>query len=75
MRGATAAHHPQEVAPGTAEDRATIVKSGKTTVPAGTFSETIKVREFNPLDRSRSTKVYALGVGLISDDKLELLRS
>jgi hypothetical protein len=63
----------QEFAPGIAEDRATIVRSGSTTVPAGTFPDTITVRDFNPLDGSRSTKVYARDVGLIRDDTLELI--
>jgi hypothetical protein len=60
--------YQQELAPGVAEDRATIVRSGRTvTVPAGTFVDTIEVRDFNPLDGSRSTKVYARDVGLIRD--------
>jgi hypothetical protein len=63
----------QEVAPGVAEDQATIVSRGSTTVPAGTFPDTITVRDFNPLDGSRSTKVYARDVGLIRDDTLELV--
>jgi hypothetical protein len=63
----------QEVAPGVAEDRATIVSRGSATVLAGTFLDTITVRDFNPLDGSRSTKVYALDVGLIRDDTLELV--
>lgn len=66
--------YQQEFAPGVAEDRATIVKSGAATVPAGTFERTITVRDFNPLDGSRSTKLYAAGVGLIRDDRLALLR-
>lgn len=63
----------QEIAPGVAEDRATIVSRGSATVPAGTFPDTITVRDFNPLDGSRSTKLYALDVGLIRDDTLELV--
>jgi hypothetical protein len=64
--------YQQEVAPGIAEDRATITGRGSFTVPAGDFADTITVRDFNPLDGSRSTKVYARGVGLISDGPLEL---
>jgi hypothetical protein len=64
--------YQQEVAPGVAEDRATITRRGDYTVPAGTFADTITVRDFNPLDGSRSTKVYARGVGLISDGPLVL---
>jgi hypothetical protein len=65
----------QEIAPGVAEDQATIVRTGRTvTVPVDTFENTIQVRDFNPLDGSRGTKVYAPGVGLISDDSLDLIR-
>jgi hypothetical protein len=64
----------QEVAPGVAEDTATILSEDRTvTTPADTFTDTIGVRDFNPLDGTRSTKAYASGVGLIQDDKLLLL--
>jgi hypothetical protein len=66
--------YQQELAPGVAEDQATIVRRGRTvTVPAGTFVDTIEVRDFNPLDGSRSTKVYARDVGLIRDVPLDLV--
>ena len=64
----------QESAPGIAEDEATIVRSGSTVkVPAGTFTDTITVRDFNPLDGSRGTKAYARDVGLVSDGPLDLI--
>jgi hypothetical protein len=63
----------QEVAPGVAEDEAQIVGSGTVTVPAGTFTDTIRVREFNPLDQDKGYKIYARGVGLIVDGPLELI--
>lgn len=63
----------QEVAPGVAEDEATIVGSGTIEVPAGTFREAIRVRETNPLDGSVGYKAYAEDVGLIQDDPLELI--
>jgi hypothetical protein len=63
----------QEVAPGVAEDQATIVGTGTATLPDGTVAATITVRDFNPLDGSRGTKVYAEGVGIIQDDKLQLI--
>jgi hypothetical protein len=64
----------QEVAPGVAEDEAQIVGTGTVTVPAGTFTDTIRVREFNPLDQDKGYKIYARGVGLIVDGPLELVR-
>lgn len=64
--------YQQEVAPAIAEDRATITRSGSFTVPAGAFPDTITVRDFNPLDGSRTTKVYAREVGLIADGPLNL---
>jgi len=64
----------QELAPGIAEDTATIVSIGQTVaVPAGTFTNTLKVRDFNPLDGSRGTKVYAPAVGIIRDGPLDLI--
>ena len=66
--------YQQEVAPGIAMDEATITKVGRTvTVPAGTFTQTITVRDFNPLDGSKGTKVYAAGIGLIKDAALDLV--
>jgi hypothetical protein len=41
--------------------------------PAGTFPDTIRVRDFNPLDGSQGIKVYARGVGLIRDASLDLI--
>jgi hypothetical protein len=64
--------YQQEVAPGVAEDQATVTRRGSYTVPAGSFADTLTVRDFNPLDGSRSTKVYARDVGLISDGPLAL---
>jgi hypothetical protein len=63
----------QEVAPGVAEDQATVVRTGTAMLPDGTRVTTITVRDFNPLDGSRGTKVYAQGVGLIEDGPLRLL--
>jgi|GEM_PF-2789260 hypothetical protein len=64
----------QEVAPGVAMDEATIVRTGSTVrVPAGTFSDAITVRDFNPLDGSRGTKLYAPNVGLVRDGPLDLI--
>jgi hypothetical protein len=64
---------PQEVAPGIAEDEATIVESGTVTeVPAGTFNDTLTIVDRNPLDGDQGAKVYARGVGLIIDGSTEL---
>lgn len=62
-----------ELAPGVAEDEAKIVGIGPVTVPAGTFTETIRVREFNPLDEDKGYKIFAFGTGLIVDDVVELV--
>jgi hypothetical protein len=65
--------YQNEDAPGVAEDEAKIVGIGPVEVPAGTFTETIRVREFNPLDGDKGYKVFAAGVGLIIDEVLELV--
>jgi hypothetical protein len=66
--------YQQEVAPGVAEDEATVTKVGaKVRVPAGTFTDTVTVRDRNPLDGSTGTKAYAAGVGLIQDAAFELI--
>jgi hypothetical protein len=64
----------QEIAPGVAEDRAVIEAAGETvTVPAGTFSSTIRFLETTPLEPgSTSVKVFARDVGLIVDDAVRL---
>jgi hypothetical protein len=65
----------QEVAPGIALDEATIVASSrKTKVPAGTFKNTITVRDRNPLDGSTGLKVYAEDIGLIVDGSVKFIR-
>jgi hypothetical protein len=64
----------QEVAEGVAEDQATIVRTGTATLPDGRVVNAITVRDFNPLDGSRGTKVYGQGVGLIEDGPLRLVR-
>lgn len=63
----------QEVAPGVAEDQATIVRTGTAILPDGRVVNTITVRDFNPLDGSRGTKVYGQGVGLIEDGPVRLV--
>jgi hypothetical protein len=62
-----------EDAPGIAEDEGTIVGTGPVRVPAGRFTETIRVREFNPLDGGKGYKVFAANVGLIVDEPVVLV--
>ena len=63
---------PIEVAPGVAEDEGKIVGVGPTEVPFGLFTNTIRIREFNPLDRGKDYKVHAAGTGIIVDGTLQL---
>ena len=70
------ARYYQEVAPGTAMDRAEIIsvtESLKT--PAGTFDKVMKTLETTPLEPdAKEYKLYAPGVGLIKDDTLLLVK-
>lgn len=61
-----------EVAPGIAMDEGRIVGSGPVQVPYGRFTETLRVREYNPLDGDVDFKVFANGVGLVIDGQLKL---
>jgi len=64
-----------EVAPGVAEDAAEIIEVGSSVeVPAGTFTETIRLRETNPVeDEDECCKVFVAGVGIVVDEDLELV--
>lgn len=63
-----------EVSPGAAEDTGRILEVGSSTeVPAGTFPETVRLEESDPLDDEREQKVYAKGVGILIDEDLELV--
>ena len=66
--------YAQEVAPGLAEDHADHIAAGEETETAvGTFSNTIRIREWSTLEPdSLSMKVYGYGVGLLVDDGLTL---
>jgi hypothetical protein len=61
-----------ELAPGIAEDEGEIVGSGPVKLGSQRYENTIRVREFNPLDGDKGFKVYAEGVGLIVDGPVEL---
>jgi hypothetical protein len=65
----------QEIAPGVAEDQAKVIAIGEATeVPAGTFEDTVTMRDGSPLDGSTGEKVYAAGIGLIVDGPARLTR-
>jgi hypothetical protein len=65
--------YQQEVAPGVAEDEATITRRGAAKVSGTMFDDTITVRDFNPLDGSKGTKIYAAGIGIIRDGPLDIV--
>lgn len=66
--------YSQELAPGLAEDHADHIAAGEETeTPYGTFTNTIRIREWSTLEPDDlSMKVYAYGVGLLKDDGLSL---
>jgi hypothetical protein len=65
----------QEIAPGIAEDQAKVIALDEATeVPAGTFEDTVTMRDGSPLDGSTGVKVYASGIGLIVDGPARLTR-
>jgi hypothetical protein len=68
------ARYYQEIAPNDdALDRAEIVSLDETVnTPAGTFSDVLKTIETTPLEKGKSTKLYAPGVGLIQDGSIKL---
>ena len=59
----------EERAPGVAEDRAEIAAAGESvSVPAGTFTSTLRFVETTPLESGQSVKIFAQDIGLIVDD-------
>jgi hypothetical protein len=69
------ARYFQEIAPDVALDRAEHVAMGlEISADAGNFTDCVEVLETTPLEpRSKSTKRYCPGVGLVFDDGLELI--
>jgi hypothetical protein len=65
--------YQNEVAPGVAEDEAKIVGVGPVDVPFGRFTETIRIREHDPLTADKDYKIHAAGVGIIVDGSLSLV--
>lgn len=64
-----------EVAPGAAEDEGVVMALGeRVEVPAGAYTETLRIQEVNPLEGERETKFFARGVGFLVDEDLELVR-
>lgn len=59
----------QEFAPDVAQDMATVLTTSDTvTVPAGTFSNVLRTKEWTPIENSSlEHKYYAPGVGLIQE--------
>lgn len=57
----------QEYAPGEAEDMGQVVARGGETVkvPAGTFTDCVKTREWSKIERGTENKWYAKGVGFV----------
>ena len=64
--------YQMEVAPGIAEDRGRIVGGRPKRLDGVLYSETIRVRESNPLDGGSGFKTFASGTGLIIDGPVEL---
>ena len=61
-----------EGAPGIAEDEGRITGSGRVKVTAGTYNQTLRIREFNPLDGDVGFKTFAKGVGMLIDGDVQL---
>ena len=63
----------QETAPGVAMDRAENVRMGLVAdVPAGHFTDVVRIKESSPLESGSESKLYAPGVGIIMDEGLTL---
>jgi hypothetical protein len=68
------ARYYQEVAPGSAMDRAEIVELGVTQrTPAGEFKNCARTEETTPLEKGTNYKVYAPGVGQVADGETKLV--
>jgi len=62
--------YQQELAPGIAEDKATVLSLSETVVtPAGTYTNCLKTRDFTPLEPDvEEFKFHCPGVGLVRED-------
>jgi hypothetical protein len=69
------AKYYQEVAPGSALDRAEIVAVGLIVkTPAGEFKNCVKTEETTPLEKGKGYKLYAPGVGQVADAETKLVK-
>jgi hypothetical protein len=69
------ARYHQEVAPGTAMDRAEIVSLTETLeTPAGKFENCLQTEETSALEGGKEYKLYVAGIGLIRDAGLKLTK-
>jgi hypothetical protein len=62
-----------EGAPGIAQDVGLVVGSGRTVTPAGTFTETVRIRESAGDPGDFDFKVFAKNVGILTDGPLSLV--
>ncbi|MGH7556539.1 MAG: hypothetical protein ACREMD_01900 [Gemmatimonadota bacterium] len=62
-----------EVAPEAADEGEVVELGLSVEVPAGNFTDTMRLRESNPLEDEEEYKVYAKDVGIIIDEDLELV--
>jgi hypothetical protein len=69
------AKYYHEVAPGQAMDRSEIVGVGLTvSTPAGEFKNCFRTEETTPLEKGKSYKEYAPGVGGVTDGDVKLVK-
>ena len=70
------ASYYQEVVPGVAMDRATIMSTTEIVkTSAGEFTNCLKMKETTPLDHVTEYKYYAPGIGMVSDGKMTLVKA
>ncbi|HXU78955.1 MAG TPA: hypothetical protein VN794_20425 [Methylomirabilota bacterium] len=69
------ARYYQELAPKVAMDRAEIISlSASLATPAGKFDHCLETQETSAIEKGRERKLYAPGIGLISEGGLKLTR-
>ncbi|MGH7564435.1 MAG: hypothetical protein ACREK5_08430 [Gemmatimonadota bacterium] len=62
-----------EIAPGAADAGEVVEVGSSVEVPAGSFTEAMRLKESNPLEDEEEYKIYAKGVGILVDEDLELV--